>query len=83
MDYTPLLKFIHQKGGTGNVMEALDWDSSRFEEGSSIALELDNLNYAKMLYSNFNKNLIVVELTLVGRALVPITNKDLNSNHLS
>ena len=38
----------------------------RFEEGSQIALELDNLNYAKMLYSNFNKNLVVVELTLVG-----------------
>jgi death-on-curing protein len=68
-DYTSLLKFIHQKGGTGNVMEALGWDSSRFEEGSHIALELDNLNYAKMLYSNFNKNLIVVELTLVGTAI--------------
>ncbi len=72
MDYIPLLKFIHQKGGTGNVMEALGWDSSRFEEGSSVALELDNLNYAKMLYSNFNKNLIVVELTLVG---VDMSNK--------
>jgi len=66
MDYTPLLQFIHQKGGTGNVMEALGWDASRFEEGSTIALELDNLNYAKMLYSNFNKNLVVIELTLVG-----------------
>jgi hypothetical protein len=68
MDYTPLLKFIHQKGGTGNVMEALGWNNSRFEEGSQIALALDNLNYVKMLYSNFNKNLIVVELTLVGTA---------------
>lgn len=66
MDYTPLLHFIHQKGGTGNVMEALGWDNSRFEEGSRIALELDNLNYAKMLYVNFSKNLVVVELTLVG-----------------
>ena len=69
MDYTPLLKFIHQKGGTGNVMEALGWEAPRFEEGSRIALELDNRNYAKMLYSNFNKNLIVVELTLVGIAM--------------
>jgi hypothetical protein len=66
MDYTLILKFVHQKGGMGNVMEALDWDSSRFEEGSQIALALDNLNYAKMLYSNFNKNLVVIELTLVG-----------------
>jgi len=66
MDYTPILKFVLQKGGMGNVMEALGWDSSRFEEGSKIALALDNLNYAKMLYSNFNKNLVVIELTLVG-----------------
>lgn len=70
MDYTPILKFIHQKGGTGNVMEALGWENARFEEGSQIALALDNLNYAKMLYSNFNRNLIVVELTLVGANVV-------------
>jgi hypothetical protein len=69
MDYTPLLKFIHQKGGTGNVMEALGWDASRFDEGSCIALDMDNLNYVKRLYTNFNKNLIVVELTLVGAAI--------------
>lgn len=69
MDYTPLLKFIHQKGGTGNVMEALGWDVTRFEEGAHIALDMDNLNYVKQLYSNFNKNLIVVELTLVGMAM--------------
>jgi hypothetical protein len=69
MEYLSILKAIHQKGGTGNVMEALGWDSSRFEEGSRITQELDNLNYAKMLYSNFYKNLIVVELTLVGIAL--------------
>jgi len=69
MDYTPLLKFIHQKGGTGNIMEALGWDSSRFEEGQRIALAMDNLDYVKSLYSNFNKNLIVVELTLMGIAL--------------
>jgi hypothetical protein len=68
MDYTPILKFIHDNGDSGNLMEALGWDSSRFEEGSKIALELDNLNYAKMLYSNFNKNLIVIELTRIGIA---------------
>ncbi|HTH57156.1 MAG TPA: hypothetical protein VL728_13995 [Cyclobacteriaceae bacterium] len=68
MDHTPILKFIYQKGGTGNVMEALGWDSTRFEEASQIALDMDNLNYVKQLYTNFNKNLIVVELTLVGIA---------------
>ena len=69
MDHAPILKFIHQKGGTGNVMEALGWDPSRFEEASQIALDMDNLNYVKQLYTNFNKNLIVVELTLVGIAM--------------
>ena len=68
MDHTPILKFIYQKGGTGNVMEALGWASTRFEEASQIALDMDNLNYVKQLYTNFNKNLIVVELTLVGVA---------------
>lgn len=68
MNYTAILKTIHQKGNTGNVMEVLGWDVSRFEEGSRIALEMDNLNYVKMLYSNFNKNLVVVELTLLGIA---------------
>ncbi|HCW06600.1 MAG TPA: hypothetical protein DGG95_04450 [Cytophagales bacterium] len=68
MDYSSVLKFIYERGGTGNVMEALGWDASRFDEGSKLALELDNLNYVKTLYSNFNKNVIVVELTLVGIA---------------
>ncbi|MBS1682012.1 MAG: hypothetical protein JST48_09885 [Bacteroidetes bacterium] len=61
-----ILKFVHQKGGTGNVMEALGWEVAKHEEGFRLALELENLNYAKLLYSNFNKNLIVLELTLVG-----------------
>jgi hypothetical protein len=69
MDHTPILKFLLQKGGTGNVMEALGWDSSRFEEASQIALDMDNLNYVKQLYTNFNKNLVVVELTLIGIAM--------------
>ena len=68
MDYIPILKAIHQKGNTGNLMEVLGWDASWFEEGNRIALEMDNLNFVKMLYSNFNKNLVVVELTLVGIA---------------
>jgi len=50
------------------VMEALQWDVSRFDEGFAIALDIQNLDYVKLLYSNFNKNLIVVELTLVGLA---------------
>jgi hypothetical protein len=63
-----ILKYAVAKGGTGNVMEALQWDVSRFDEGFAIALDIQNLDYVKLLYSNFNKNLIVVELTLVGLA---------------
>jgi hypothetical protein len=63
-----ILKHVVAKGGMGNVMEALQWDVSRFDEGFAIALDIQNLDYVKLLYSNFNKNLIVVELTLVGLA---------------
>jgi len=55
-----------QKGGTGNVMEALNWDATRFDQGFALANEMQNLDLVKLLYSNFNKNLIVVELTLIG-----------------
>lgn len=62
-----ILKFVRGKGGIGNVMEALSWDSSRFEEGFAIANDLQNRDLVKLLYSNFNKNLVVVELTLPGQ----------------
>lgn len=55
-----------QKDGTGNVMEALNWDATRFDQGFALANEMQNLDLVKLLYSNFNKNLIVVELTLIG-----------------
>lgn len=61
-----ILKFAHHKGGMGNVMEALGWDVSRFDEGFALANDMQNLDLVKLLYSNFTKNLIVVELTLVG-----------------
>lgn len=62
------MKFAAANGGMGNVMEALGWDTTRFEEAFMLANDMQNLNYVKLLYSNFNKNLIVVELTLVGLA---------------
>jgi hypothetical protein len=55
---------------SGNVMELLNYDSSRFEEGFAIANEMQNKDLVKLLYSNFNKNLVVVELTLVGESKV-------------
>ena len=61
-----ILKAVFQKGGTGNIMEALNWDTTRFDEGFTLANEMQNLDLVKLLYSNFSKNLIVVELTLLG-----------------
>lgn len=64
--YQLVLKFVMSKGRTGNVMEALNWDVTRFDEGFALANDMQNLDLVKLLYSNFTKNLIVVELTLVG-----------------
>jgi hypothetical protein len=61
-----VLKFLREKGGTGNVMEALGWEASKFDEGFAFANELQNQDLVKLIYSNFNKNLVVVELTLLG-----------------
>jgi len=69
MVYASILKSIYQQGNMGNVMEALGWDAFNFDEAFHIAIEMQNRDYVKLLYSNFNKNLIVVELTLVGEQL--------------
>ena len=63
-----ILGKITEHGGTGNVMEILEWPTSRFEEGFMLANEMQNSNLIKLLYSNFNKNLVVAELTLVGQS---------------
>lgn len=62
-----MLKHLVESGGTGNIMEFLKYDASDFQKGFDLANDMQNLNYVKLLYSNFNKNLIVVELTLLGR----------------
>ena len=65
---TKILSKITEPGGTGNVMEILEWPTSRFDEGFMLANDMQNSNLVKLLYSNFNKNLVVVELTLVGQS---------------
>jgi hypothetical protein len=49
-------------------MEILQWPVSKFDEGFVLANDMQNSNLVKLLYLNFNKNLIVVELTLVGQS---------------
>ncbi|MBK5278885.1 MAG: hypothetical protein JJE09_08480 [Bacteroidia bacterium] len=62
-----VLKLLVKAGGTGNIMEFLKYNASEFHIGFDIANDMQNLDYVKLLYSNFNKNMIVVELTLLGR----------------
>ncbi len=61
-----IIQNLAKAGGTGNVMEFLRFSPSDFEKGFSIANEMQNKDLVKLLYSNFNKNLIVVETTLLG-----------------
>lgn len=61
-----VLQSLVKKGTMGNVMEFLNWPQSDFDKGFEFANNLQNKDLVKLLYSNFNKNLIVVELTLVG-----------------
>jgi hypothetical protein len=59
------LKYLTEKGGTGNIIEQLP-TSFDFDQAFEFANNLQNKDYVKLLYSNFNKKLIVVELTLLG-----------------
>lgn len=60
-----ILKNIVLKGGTGNIMEHLPLTFD-FDQAFEFANGLQNKDLVKLLYSNFNKKLIVVELTLLG-----------------
>lgn len=61
-----ILTYLVTQGGTGNVMDALSFDATRFDEAFTLALGMENKDLVKLLYSNFNKKLIVAELTLLG-----------------
>jgi hypothetical protein len=61
-----IIQNLSNTGGTGNIMEFLDYTVSDFDRGFTIANEMQNKDLVKLLYSNFNKNMVVVEITLVG-----------------
>jgi hypothetical protein len=50
-----------------NVMEALGYGQDQFQRAFDIALEMDNNDFVKLLYSNYNQSKVIVELTLIGR----------------
>jgi hypothetical protein len=55
------------EGNTGNVMAILNLPPSEFQRGFDLALEIQNCDYAKLLYANYNASLIVIELSLIGK----------------
>lgn len=50
-----------------DVMEVLGYGADQFQTAFDIALEMDNRNLVKLLYSNFNARKVVVEFTLAGK----------------
>jgi hypothetical protein len=52
-----------------NVMDALGYSQDNFQQAFDIALEMDNRNLVKLIYSNFNASKVIVELTLIGKSM--------------
>jgi hypothetical protein len=50
-----------------NVVEALGYDSDDFQKAFDIALQMENRNLVKLIYSNFNAGKVVVEFTLLAK----------------
>lgn len=50
-----------------NVLEALGYGSDKFQEAFDIALEMDNRNLVKLIYSNYNAGKVIVEFTLLAK----------------
>jgi hypothetical protein len=53
--------------GILDVMEVLGYTSDKFQHAFDVALEMDNRNLVKLLYSNFNAGKVIVEFTLLGK----------------
>jgi hypothetical protein len=49
-----------------NVMDALNYTSENFQKAFDIALEMENRDLVKLLYSNFQARKVVVEFTLLA-----------------
>lgn len=50
-----------------NVVEVLGYPSEKFQQAFDVALQMENRNLVKLLYSNFNAGKIIVEFTLLGK----------------
>jgi hypothetical protein len=67
-DHQIVLRGLQKAGGTGNVMQFLNYQAEDFQKGFEVANDMQNLNFVKLLYSNFNKNQVIVEITLWGES---------------
>jgi hypothetical protein len=50
-----------------NVIDALGYGKDDFQRAFDIALQMDNRNLVKLLYSNFDAGKVIVEFTLIGK----------------
>jgi hypothetical protein len=50
-----------------NIIEALRYSPDKFQQAFDIALEMDNRNLVKLLYSNFDAGKVIVEFTLLAK----------------
>ncbi|WP_165823951.1 hypothetical protein [Pseudochryseolinea flava] len=50
-----------------NVIEVLNVYPENYQHAFDVALEMDNRNLVKLLYSNFSAGKIIVEFTLLGK----------------
>jgi hypothetical protein len=50
-----------------NVLEALGYGADKFQDAFDVALEMDNRNLVKLIYSNFNAGKVIVEFTLLAK----------------
>jgi hypothetical protein len=50
-----------------NVVEVLGYGQDQFQQAFDIALEMDNRDLVKLLYSNFNAGKVIVEFTLLAK----------------
>ena len=62
-----LLKARRPDSDMLNLVDVLDYKPDNYQRAFDIALEMDNRNLAKFLYSNFNTGKVVVEFTLIGK----------------
>lgn len=66
-EITAVLNSKHADSDMLNVVEVLGYPPADFQKAFDVALEMENKNLVKLLYSNFNAGKVMVEFTLVGK----------------